>query len=128
MSKVYTTKEVRETAKLYEARAKTTTEVCSRRGGSAMVTVFASEGISDRKVASMLRQAADSMEREAAKDAEIANLRALVGELAQSLDASCDCHCHCDGSKMADESKFDCPDKAWRALVARARETIGGAK
>lgn len=59
---------------------------------------------------------------------EIKSLRALVGELANALDASCDCHCHCDGCKMADESKFDCPDKAWRALVARAREMIGGAK
>lgn len=55
-------------------------------------------------------------------------LRALVGELAYALDASCDCHCRCDGCKMADESKFDCPDKAWRALVARARKAIGGAK
>ena len=63
MSKVYTANEMRETAKLYDARAKTTMEVCSRRGGSAMVTVFASEGISDRKVASMLRQAADAIER-----------------------------------------------------------------
>ena len=63
MSKVYTAQEMRETAKLYDARAKTTMEVCSRRDGSAMVTVFASDGISDRKVASMLRQAADAMER-----------------------------------------------------------------
>lgn len=107
----------------------------------------------------MLRQAADMMEREAAKDAEIERLkeyiaendingdtavaclteikeaveekmaeierlRALVKELSDSLDASCDCHCSCDGCDMANESKFDCPDKGWRALVARARKEV----
>lgn len=67
MSKVYTANEMRETAKLYYARAKTTMEVCSRRGGSAMVTLFVSEGISDRKVASMLLQAADAIEHKEGK-------------------------------------------------------------
>lgn len=71
MSKVYSANEMRETAKLYYARAKTTMEVCSRRGGSAMVTVFASEGISDRKVASMLLQAADAIEHKEGKGGEV---------------------------------------------------------
>lgn len=48
--------------------------------------------------------------------------KSLIKELADALDVSCDCHLPCDGCKMADESKFDCPDKAYRALVARARE------
>lgn len=56
------------------------------------------------------------------KMAEIERLRALVGELADALNASCDCHRPCDGCEMADESKFDCAEKAERKLVARARE------
>lgn len=64
MAKNYTAQEMREVAKLYDARAKDITEVCSRTGGSAMITVFATQGISDHKVAAMLRQAADLTERE----------------------------------------------------------------
>lgn len=63
MSKIYTVQELREMAKLYKARAKDITEVCSRRGGSAMITVFASQGISDHKVSAMLLQAAGVLER-----------------------------------------------------------------
>lgn len=50
------------------------------------------------------------------------NLLALVKNLANALNASCECHLPCDGCEMADESKFDCPEKAYRALVAKARE------
>ena len=136
MSKVCTARDMREMADKEKFKCSFVTRTLN--GGIIL------DCTSD--VRAMLRQAADSLEREAAKETEIerlkahvacftkfknlaekkmteiAALRALVGELAQSLDASCDCHSHCDGCKMADESKFDCPDKAWRALVAKARE------
>lgn len=59
------------------------------------------------------------------KMAKIERLRALVKELSDSLYGSCKCYRPCEGCDMADESKFDCPDKALRALVARAREEVG---
>lgn len=55
---------------------------------------------------------------------ENASLRALVKDLSAALNESCDCHLRCDGCDMADESKFDCPEKRYRALVAKAREAI----
>lgn len=87
-----------------------------------MVTVFASEGISDRKVASMLRQAADSLEREAAKDAEIVRLRELVSELLTNLVIN-----HCIGCQVDDCER--CVYYAQNeAVAAKAREMIGGAE
>lgn len=64
----------------------------------------------------------------AAKDAENEKLRKLVKELTDMLNASCDCHRPCHGCDMANKSKFDCFEKKQRALIARARKTIGGAK
>lgn len=40
------------------------------------------------------------------------------------LDESCGCHLPCDGCKMADESKFDCSVKGYRALIARTRKEV----
>lgn len=79
-----------------------------------------------REIEDLADEAEAAHNRElAAKDAEIAKLLALVGELANALEYwLCDYDCETNGKCPADMKREECESFKRRALVTKAKKVV----